>query len=107
MEVMPTRSNGCSHLLRVSCVVQVAAAKQAQQEQGDLAGIEEEVNGFLMGRLLERKPQLEQELLTFRDHLLASSTSSSDDLKLKVMLCVLFQCGRSLFTAWSTDANSD
>lgn len=63
--------------------VQVAAAKQAQQEKGALAGDEEEVKGFLVGRLLERKPELEQELLTFRDHLLAAS-SSEDDVKLKV-----------------------
>lgn len=68
---------------RTSVAVQVAAAKQAQQEQGILAGAEEEVNGFMMGRLLERKPELEQELLTFRDHLVASS-SSDDDIKLKV-----------------------
>ena len=64
-------------------IVQVAAAKQAQQEKGALAGAKEEVKGFLMGRLLERKPELEQELLNFRDHLLAAS-SSEDDVKLKV-----------------------
>ena len=63
--------------------VQVAAAKQAQQEKGALAGDEEEVKGFLVGRLLERKPELKQELLTFRDQLLAAS-SSEDDVKLKV-----------------------
>ena len=73
--------------------MQVAAAKQAQQEKGVLAGAEEEVKGFLMGRLLERKPELEQELLTFRDHLLAAS-SSDDDVKLKVSLCYLSQLPR-------------
>ncbi|KAL0021594.1 hypothetical protein WJX79_001497 [Trebouxia sp. C0005] len=57
---------------------QVAAAKQAQQEAGGLDGGPGEVKGFLLGRLLERKPELEQELLTFRDHLLAASSSSSD-----------------------------
>ncbi|DBA75355.1 TPA: hypothetical protein ACH3X1_010624 [Trebouxia sp. C0004] len=57
---------------------QVAAAKQAQQEAGGLEGGPGEVKGFLLGRLLERKPELEQELLTFRDHLLAASSSSSD-----------------------------
>ena len=64
--------------------VQVAAAKQAQQEKGSLAGAPEEVKGFLVGRLLERRPELEQELLTFRDHLLAASASADDDAKLKV-----------------------
>ena len=62
----------------------MAAAKQAQQEKGALAGDQDKVQGFLMGRLLERKPELEQELLTFRDHLLAAS-SSEDDVKLKVI----------------------
>jgi len=64
---------------------QVAAAKQAQQEAGGLEGGPGEVKGFLLGRLLERKPELEQELLTFRDHLLAASSSSSDQT-LKVTL---------------------
>ena len=39
-----------------------------------------EVEGFLFKRLLERKPEKKQELLTLRDHLLASS-SASDTLK--------------------------
>ena len=39
-----------------------------------------EVEGFLFRRLLERKPEKQQELLTLRDHLLASS-SASDTLK--------------------------
>ena len=49
--------------------IQVAAAKQAQQEKGTLGRGE----GVFLGRLLERKPDLEQELLTFRDRLLAHS----------------------------------
>lgn len=63
--------------------LQVAAAKQAQQEAGGLEGGPEEVKGFLLGRLRERRPQLEQELLTFRAHLMAAS-SSSEDQTLKV-----------------------
>ncbi|KAL3134029.1 hypothetical protein ABBQ32_008463 [Trebouxia sp. C0010 RCD-2024] len=62
---------------------QVAAAKQAQQEAGGLEGGPEEVKGFLLGRLRERRPKMEQELLTFRDHLMAAS-SSSEDQTLKV-----------------------
>ena len=69
---------------------QVAAAKQAQQEAGGLDGGPGEVKGFLLGRLLERKPELEQELLTFRDHLLAASSSSSDQtLKVTLLHCNL------------------
>ncbi len=70
----------------IHCSMQVAAAKQAQQEAGGPEGGLGEVKGFLMGRLLERRPQLEQELLTFRDHLLAAS-SSSEDQTLKVTHC--------------------
>ncbi len=71
-------------------VEQVAAAKQAQQEAGGLEGGPVEVKGFLLGRLLERKPELEQELLTFRDHLLAASSSSSDQtLKVTLLHCNL------------------
>ncbi len=48
------------------------------------------MKGFLLGRLLERKPELEQELLTFRDHLLAASSSSSDQtLKVTLLHCNL------------------
>ena len=74
---------------------QVAAAKQAQQEAGGLEGGPGEVKGFLLGRLLERKPELEQELLTFRDHLLAASSSSSDQT-LKV---TLLHCSHATVTA--------
>ena len=38
------------------------------------------MEGFLFKRLLERKPDKRQELLTLRDHLLATS-SYSDTLK--------------------------
>ena len=61
----------------------MAAAKQAQQEAGGVEGGPEEVKGFMLGRLRERRPELEQELLTFRDHLMAAS-SSSEDQTLKV-----------------------
>ena len=46
------------------------------------------MKGFMLGRLLERRPQLEPELLTFRDHLLAASSSSEDQM-LKVILATL------------------
>lgn len=65
----------------------MAAAKQAQQEAGGLEGGPEEVKGFLLGRLRERRPKMEQELLTFRDHLMAASSSSEDQtLKVKTLL---------------------
>ena len=83
----------------------MAAAKQAQQEAGGSEGGPEEVKGFLMGRLLKRRPQLEQELLTFRDHLLAAS-SSSEDQTLKVtavqysLLLLHAQGSPICFTLW-------
>ena len=40
----------------------------------------EELQGFDFARLAERRPELKQELLGFRDHLLAS-TSSEESLK--------------------------
>ena len=63
--------------------IQVAAAKQAQQEAGGVEAGADEVKGFMLGRLRERRPELEQELLTFRDHLMVAS-SSSEDQTLKV-----------------------
>lgn len=45
-----------------------------------------EVGGFLFKRLIERRPDKEQDLLTFRDHLLASS---SQEEALKVFLSLL------------------
>ena len=68
--------------------IQVAAAKQAQQEAGGGEGGPEEVKGFMLGRLRERRPELEQELLTFRDHLMAAS-SSSEDQTLKVVTLIM------------------
>lgn len=50
---------------------------------GDSEGKEgslEELQGFDFGRLAERRPDLKQELLGFRDHLLASS-STEESLK--------------------------
>lgn len=70
----------------------MAAAKQAQQEAGGVEGGPEEVKGFLLGRLRERRPQLEQELLTFRDHLMAASSSSLEDQTLKVKRLLLQLC---------------
>lgn len=66
----------------------MAAAKQAQQEAGGVEGGPQEVKGFMLGRLRERRPELEQELLTFRDHLMAAS-SSSEDQTLKVVTLIM------------------
>ena len=66
----------------------MAAAKQAQQEAGGVEGGPQEVKGFMLGRLRERRPELEQELLTFRDHLMAAS-SSSEDQTLKVSILTM------------------
>ena len=63
-----------------SSAVQIAAEQEAAREAGKEDEGPLEVEGFLFKRLLERKPEKKQELLTFRDHLLASS-SSSDTLK--------------------------
>ena len=63
-----------------SIAVQIAAEQEAAREAGEEDEGPLEVEGFLFKRLLERKPEKKQELLTFRDHLLASS-SSSDTLK--------------------------
>ena len=59
---------------------QVAAEQEAAREAGEADEGPLEVEGFLFKRLLERKPEKKQELLTLRDHLLASS-SASDTLK--------------------------
>ncbi len=60
--------------------MQVAAEQEAARDAGEEDEGPLEVEGFLFKRLLERKPEKRQELLTLRDHLLASS-SSSDTLK--------------------------
>ncbi|MCO5576449.1 hypothetical protein L7F22_030259 [Adiantum nelumboides] len=39
--------------------------------------ISQEVRGFIFSRLVERKPHLSDDLLTFRDHLLSSSVSDT------------------------------
>ncbi|KAJ7513700.1 hypothetical protein O6H91_23G011200 [Diphasiastrum complanatum] len=39
--------------------------------------LSQEVGGFIFSKLLERKPQLAGELMTFRDHLLSSETTDS------------------------------
>jgi hypothetical protein len=58
----------------------VQAEKEAAKEAGEEDEGPLEVEGFLFKRLMERKPELRQELLTFRDHLLAS-TSDNEALK--------------------------
>jgi hypothetical protein len=58
---------------------QVAAEKEAAKEAGEAEEGPLEVQGFLFKRLLERKPELKQELLSFRDHLLATSSADGDD----------------------------
>ena len=61
------------------CAWQVAAEKEAAQAAGEAEEGPLEVQGFLFRRLVERKPGLKQELLSFRDHLLASSAAEGDD----------------------------
>ena len=65
--------------------MQVAAEQEAAREAGEADEGPLEVEGFLFKRLLERKPEKKQELLTLRDHLLASS-SASDTLKVSFTL---------------------
>ena len=60
-----------------------AAESLGGEEQGPL-----EVGGFLFKRLLERRPEKQQDLLTFRDHLLASS-SQEEALKVAKTLRIL------------------
>ena len=57
-------------------LLQVAAEQEAARDAGEEDEGPLEVEGFLFKRLLERKPEKRQELLTLRDHLLASSSSS-------------------------------
>jgi UDP-glucose:glycoprotein glucosyltransferase len=59
------------------------AKKAAEKEAAEAAGADAaigEVKGFVFDRLVERKPHLQQELLTFRDTLM----SSDDEETLKV-----------------------
>ena len=67
-----TIANGC-HLC------QVAAEKEAAREAGEEDDGPLEVQGFLFRRLLARAPGARQELLSFRDHLLASAASDADE----------------------------
>ena len=60
--------------------MQIKAEKAAAQAEGGAAGGPSEVSGFDFDRLIERKPELRQELVTFRDQLLASA---SDEQTLK------------------------
>lgn len=71
----------------VSHSAQIAAEQEAARDAGEEDEGPLEVEGFLFKRLLERKPEKKQELLTLRDHLLATS-SSSDTLK----ACSLCPC---------------
>ncbi|BDA49281.1 UDP-glucose:glycoprotein glucosyltransferase 1 [Coccomyxa sp. Obi] len=59
----------------------VEAEKEAAKEAGEEEEGPLEVEGFLFKRLIERRPDNRQELLSFRDHLLASS---ADNEALKV-----------------------
>ena len=63
--------------------MQIKAEKAEAEAKGGAAGGPSEVGGFNFDRLIERRPHLRQELLTFRDQLLASS---SDEQTLKVAL---------------------
>ena len=53
---------------------------QASKGEASRDQIPEEVQGFDFKTLTERRPELKQELLGFRDHLLASS-SAEETLK--------------------------
>lgn len=75
------------------------AALWAQDESGGNgnggAGGEEgpgEVAGFLFPQLIQRKPHLRQELLTFRDHLLAAA-SQEQVLKVGGVVVILYGGG--------------
>lgn len=66
--------------------LQIKAEKAAAEAEGGTLGGPKEVAGFDFDRLVERKPALRQELLTFRDQLLAS-TSSEQTLKAGPLSC--------------------
>ena len=55
---------------------QVEAEKEAAKEAGEEEEGPLEVEGFLFKRLIERRPNARQALLSFRDHLLASSSDN-------------------------------
>ncbi|KAK9839732.1 hypothetical protein WJX84_005510 [Apatococcus fuscideae] len=59
---------------------QIKAEKAAAEAEGGALGGANAVGGFDFERLIERKPHLRQELLTFRDQLVAS-TSEEQTLK--------------------------
>ena len=61
------------------CARQAAAEKAAAQAAGEAEEGPLEAQGFLFGRLAERRPELKRELLSFRDHLLASSAAEGDE----------------------------
>ena len=60
---------------------QVKAEREASAKQGSGTGPMES-NGFDFATLVNRVPHLEQELMTFRDHLLASA-SQEQTLKVR------------------------
>ena len=62
--------------MKCSCTAQVQAERAAQQD----VGAQSTVNGMDFARLVQRKPQLEQELLLLRDVLLEAA---SEDTTLK------------------------
>lgn len=65
---------------RCSASFQVAE-EQAKSEKGAL--LEEDLSGFNFRKLVEQKPELKEELLDFRDYLLASS-SQEETLKVNI-----------------------
>lgn len=71
-------------LILMSMPLQIKAEKAAAEAEGGTLGGPREVGGFDFDRLIERKPALRQELLTFRDQLLAS-TSDEQTLKAGVL----------------------
>ncbi len=70
------------HLRLARPFVQVKAEREASAKQGSGTGPMQS-NGFDFTTLVNRVPHLEQELMTFRDHLLASA---SQEQTLKVRL---------------------
>ena len=73
-DALVTGSSGCGTMAQAK---QAAAAEEAEA----LSGSSGDTEGFLFGRLLQRRPSAKAELLAFREALLASA---SGDQKLKV-----------------------
>ena len=78
-------------MINPPCYGQVAAEREAAKHSGGESSAAAEVAGFNFQRLVERKPELKQELLTFKDHLLAFSSAEET---LKVFTCISTPCHR-------------